>query len=700
MDIQKILDHLDEIVYISDLETNELLYLNQTGRALFGTPTPGVKCHEHLQGKAEPCDFCTNRLLRECQGKCSAWMRHHPKVGNVILHDSVIEYDGRPCRMEIAINVDRYMTELNDAQASLDIERKLLSCVENLVMNNDFTAAVNAMLNTIIEHYEADRAYVYQFDWEHDTTHCTYEVCRENVSPQINNPNTPPVETLVDKFLNQKMKINIIEDANAFKDDPDHHVLYESLCERGVQRLVTVPIFVNGKLHGFLGADNPRSHMDAPELLVQVTYVAANELQRRMLLEKLTDKSYHDPLTGLRNRFAYDELLEYFLGKEIPTGVVFLDLNGLKWINDNMGYDIGNKAIRKVCTILREHFRAEYIYRINGDEFVIIWPEVDYNLFMETAKKLKKALSLEQNIASIGYVWGSEEDIGISVRKAEKAMQTAKNKLYAFDMSQKELRPNYLNSLMQEFQHGTFIPYLQPLYSIQYDRIYGAEVLARQIDTDGNIHTPIEFIDAMEQEHMISMVDFEMLRQACELIREWKAVWPDIVFNINFSRDTLTEPDYLDRVDKILADTGVDPSQLLFEVTESSRGIQLESMSELFDALRKRNISLAIDDFGTEAACLEMLYLPQISVVKIDRSMICRTEQNDREQLVIKRLISLCHDLKMRCVAEGIETSSQLKLLKELGCDCLQGYKIGKPMSPDMFFERFAPSTESADDKI
>ena len=188
---------------------------------------------------------------------------------------------------------------------------------------------------------------------------------------------------------------------------------------------------------------------------------------------------------------------------------------------------------------------------------------------------------------------------------------------------------------------------------------------------------------------MISMVDFTMLRQACELIQKWKPAWPDLVLNVNFSRNTLMESDFLERIDQILSETVVDPAQLIFEITESSQNIQLESLYSLLDEVKKRGISLAIDDLGTEAACLEMLYLPQISVAKIDKSLINKAEHSDREQLVIRHLIDLCHDLNMRCVAEGIETDNQIELLKKLGCDRLQGYLIGKPMPAADFFHQF-----------
>ena len=594
--------------------------------------------------------------------------------------------------MDIHKNLNQ-TTELDSARNDLSVEKKLLDCIENLIMNDDFTAAVNSVLTTILEHYDADRTYIFEFQWKENLIRNTYEICRDGITPQIENLQTVPIDVVarwVDSFEDQEENtIILIGDVDALKDDPTRRLEYDCLHPQGIKSLIAVPIFINGKLHGFLGIDNPRSHKDALTLLTQLTYIIANELQKRLLIEALTKKSYQDPLTGLNNLLAYDEMLEHLHGKEFPVGVGFLDINGLKWINDMLSHDMGNKVLQKICTILNEHIEQQYIYRISGDEFVIIWPDVDYKVFMSAAKKLEAALFAEKNIASFGFVWGKEEDTGIAVRKAEKAMRTAKNKFYAANAELEDSRPGYLDALLQEFRDSTFIPYLQPLYSIQYNRVYGAEVLVRKIDPHGNIQTPVEFIDVMEREHMISMVDFTMLRQACELIQKWKPVWPDIVLNVNFSRNTLMEPDFLERIDQILSETGADPAQLIFEITESSQNIQLESLCSLLDEVNQRGISLAIDDLGTEAACLEMLYLPQISVAKIDKSLIDKAEHIDREQIIIRHLVDLCHDLNMRCVAEGIETDSQIELLKKLGCDKLQGYKIGKPMLPEDFLRQF-----------
>lgn len=696
MDISNILDQIDEIVYISDLESNELLFLNRYGRNRFGDPKPGTKCYAHLQNRAVPCSFCTNELLPRCPGQRHTWVRQHPQSGSMLLHDSIIKYEGRKCRMELAIDGNHYASVLNAAQKDSAAEKKLVDCVEKLVMASDFDVAVNSVLETIIDHYAADRAYIFVIDWENEITTNTHEICKKGVAPEKDLLQAVPLGTIavwIDLFQ-QKRQINVIRDVEALRTDPARQKEYECLKHQNVQSLIAVPIYCDGGLYGFLGVDNPSANVDAPELLTHITYVAANELQKQRLTEQLREKSYHDPLTGLQNRLAYEEkLLALQNGSERPIGVGFVDINGLKYLNDTLGHDYGNKALLRACDVMKTYFEPEMLYRVSGDEFIILWTDVGFQSFRETCDLMAQELhGAQEELASFGCTWGTAgEELPKLIREAEQRMYDEKRRHYLRSETTASARPQYLDALLQEFRDSNFQLYLQPLYSIQQDKVYGAEGLVRKIDPLGRMHAPIEFIHMMEQERMISMVDYEMLRQACGLLVKWKAAWPEFRIGCNMSRITLAEPDYLNTVDKILAETGADPKRLTFEITEGSQGIQLESMGSLLDALRARGITLALDDMGTEAACLEMLYLPQIKAAKIDRSLICKAERSDREQIVISSLIELCHKLGMLCVAEGIETESQVELLKKLGCDRLQGYYIGKPMPPEEFFARFAP---------
>lgn len=571
--------------------------------------------------------------------------------------------------------------------SDLAIEKKLVACMERLGMDDDFDGALNSMLEMILEHYDADRAYVVELDWDQNLVRTAYAVCREDVPP-ISDP-AGSTATWDSVFKDQEEKLRLVEDVDALADDPDRRTEYDWLHRRGVHRFAAVPVFQDGLLNSFVGVDDPRANTDTPVLLQKITYIAANELRKRQLAEELRQKSYLDPLTMCYNRIAYDEALDRLCGTEVPVGVGCLNLNGLRRINDSLGYSYGDKAIYQACSLLKGCFGHKNVYRISGDEYMVLWPGVSYENFTAACRRLETELETAGGFASFGRSWGTKEKVNDLIKEAEGSMYTMKNRYYA-TMEQRE-RPAYIEKILKEYRESKFIGYLQPLYSIKADKIYGAEVLVRKVDPFGGFYFPRDFISVMETYGMISMVDLEMFRQACELTARWKSVWPDLILNVNFSRATLSEPDCMDRVDEILRDTGADPKQMIVEVTEGSQGMQREVMEARLSALKARGFAVALDDMGTEASCLETLFLPQLDIIKIDRSLISRAEHGERERTVVAGLIELGHRLGMTCVAEGIETESQLALLKKLRCDRLQGYYIGKPMLPEEFFEHFAP---------
>lgn len=695
MDLQTILDQMGEIVYVSDQTTDELLYLNQTGIQRFGTPAPGAKCYAHLCGRTSPCKFCAQDQAASCQKQRQAWLRERPDLGNVLLSHTLIEYEGRPCRLGTVTDVDRYVENLTEVQSDLAAAKMLINCMEQMVSGGD----AKCVMDTVRTYYDADRAYVLRFAADHRTASVIHEVCREDAVSQQELMQDVPMELLKPMLSalqpSNQRTVCVIADVDAIKDDPARRAVYDWLHPQGIHSLIAVPVYHGTEMHGFLCAENLRQNIDAPELLEKIAYMAAGELHRRELMEELRQKVYFDPSTMCYNRIAYDEALDKLCGTEQPIGVGCLNLNGLRRINESLGYRYGDRIVYKACAMLKSCFGYKNVYRIGGDEYMVLWPNVSYEDFTAACERLQNELRAEKDFASFGNAWGIKEKVSGIISEAETSMRTLKNRYYA-ELNQSE-RPAYIDKLLKEYRESTFVGFLQPLYSIEKGKIYGAEVLVRKVDAAGRMQFPMEFISALEQYGMISMVDLEMFRQACELTVRWKSIWPDLILNVNFSRATLGEPDCMERVDEILRDTGADPKQIIVEVTEGSQGMQREVMEARLTAFKERGFAVALDDMGTEAACLETLFLPQLDVIKIDRSLISRAEHGERERTVVAGLIELGHRLNMTCVAEGIETESQLELLKRLHCDRLQGYYIGKPMPPEEFFERFAPVEKQAE---
>ena len=679
---------MGEIVYVSDQTTDELLYLNQTGIQRFGAPVPGTKCYAHLCGRTSPCKFCAQDRSSG-QKQRQAWLRERPDLGNVLLSHTLIEYESRPCRLGTVTDVDHYVAELSAAKSDLIAAKMLISCMEQMVSGGD----AKCVMDTVRMYYDADRAYVLRFAADRRTAGVILEVCREDAVSQQELMQDVPMELLKPMLSalqpSNQRTVCVIADVDAIKDDPARRAVYDWLHPRGIHSLIAVPVYHGSELHGFLCAENLRQNIDAPELMEKIAYMAAGELHRRLLMQELHQKAYYDPLTMCYNRIAYDEALDKLCGTEIPVGVGCLNLNGLRRINDSLGYRYGDKAIYKACSLLKSCFGYKNVYRISGDEYMVLWPNVSYEDFTAACERLQNELRTEKDFASFGSAWGIKEKVSGIISEAETSMRTLKNRYYT-ELKQSE-RPAYIDKLLREYRESIFIGFLQPLYSIEKGKVYGAEVLVRKVDSAGRMQFPMEFISALEQYGMISMVDLEMFRQACELTARWKSIWPDLILNVNFSRATLGEPDCMERVDEILSSTGADPKQIIAEVTEGSQGMQREVMEARLSALKERGFSIALDDMGTEAACLETLFLPQLDIIKIDRSLISRAEHGERERTVVAGLIELGHRLGMTCVAEGIEQETQMELLKRLRCDRLQGYYIGKPMPPEEYFERFAP---------
>lgn len=687
MDFQAILDQMGEIVYVSDQATYELKYLNRTGIQRFGEPAPGAKCYAHLCGRTLPCKFCAQEQSSS-QKQRQAWLRERPDLGNVLLSHTLIEYEGRPCRLGTVTDVDRYVAELTTVKNDLIAAKMLISCMEQMVSGGD----AKCVMDTVRTYYDADRAYALRFAVDRRTASIIHEVCREDVVSQQELMQDVPMELLkpmLSALQPSSKRACVIADVDAIKDDPARRAVYDWLHPQGIRSLAAVPVYHGTEMHGFLCTENLRRNIDAPELMEKIAYMAAGELHRRELMEELRQKAYYDPLTMCYNRIAYDAALDKLCGTEIPVGVGCLNLNGLRRINESLGYHYGDKAIYQACSLLKGCFGHQNVYRISGDEYMVLWPGVSYENFTAACRRLETELETAGGLASFGRSWGTKEKVNDLIKEAECSMYTMKNRYYA-TMEQRE-RPAYIDKILKEYRESKFVGYLQPLYSIQADKIYGAEVLVRKVDPFGGVHFPRDFISTMETYGMISMVDLEMFRQACGLIRRWKSIWPDLILNVNFSRATLGEPDCMERVDAILKESGIDPKQMIVEVTEGSQGMQREVMEARLSALKERGFSIALDDMGTEAACLETLFLEQLDIIKIDRSLISRAEHGERERTVVAGLIDLGHRLGMTCVAEGIEQETQMELLKRLHCDRLQGYYIGKPMPPEEFFKRFAP---------
>lgn len=433
MDKDGLIDELGEIIYVSDLETYDLLFANAYCKSMMKSPDyQGHKCYEMLQDRNEPCEFCTNPLLT--YDAFYVWEYTNPMMGqrHFLLKDKLIHWKGKPARLEIAVDITEQENVSQQVQQKLKTERTLVACIRALTEAQSLDEAIQAVLSNIGEFYQAERAYILEMNDTLTVGSNTYEWCAPGVSPQIHY--LQEVELAMIPFWQQaiqKQSLITIQDVEALRDD--FPTEYGRMQQQGIHGLIAAPFLLGEKSLGYIGVDNPSYHAEDPSLLQSLSYFVINEMKQRRLQEELEYQNSHDVLTGLYNRLQYHKYLSTIHTQALASlGVVFCDINGLKQINDTQGHGYGDQVIVRTADILQRSFVSHKVYRLSGDEFVVFCENVSQDIFQQMVEKAQHKFAGEQNNGiSMGVVWSDKEiDLPLFIRQADEQMYHKKQCYY------------------------------------------------------------------------------------------------------------------------------------------------------------------------------------------------------------------------------------------------------------------------------
>ena len=316
------------------------------------------------------------------------------------------------------------LKQKEEAEERLEIETTLNNCIRELSAEDDIYESINNLLQTIGEYFQADRSYIFELDEDGKTISNTHEYVREGVEPQKDNLQEVPL-TVVSVWMEyfRKDQVYFISDLEQEKGS----VTYDMLREQQVERLLAVPLRKKDKILGFLGVDNPGKHYDDATLLSSIQYFITNSLVTKKQQEQLQYLSYNDHLTQIYNRNKYMEVLEELREQALKrTGVAYIDLNGLKNVNDRQGHDAGDRLIRRAAAVISGVFAGQ-AYRIGGDEFVLISPWIEKDEFEEKMADIVRDMQQNKISVSIGRVWRADAvDIGEMLKEADRLMYMEK----------------------------------------------------------------------------------------------------------------------------------------------------------------------------------------------------------------------------------------------------------------------------------
>lgn len=698
----ELMDEMPELVYVADTETYELLYMNKAGCEMFGVDElHGQLCYKVLQGFDSPCPFCTNHLLSLDQPY--TWEYTNPKAGgHYLLKDKLINWENRTVRLEIAFDITRNENEKVALQNTLDAEKVVMECIRLLYQTTEIEKTFPAVLELLGSFLSADRAYI--FEIRGDKMYNTYEWCAQDVAAQMDNLqglDTALLDRWEPYFLNHECVI--IENLEEIKEvNPEE---YSILSEQGISSLVAAPLEKEGEMIGYIGVDNPpvEKIRNISSLLHTLRYFLMSTIRRvedERLLKKL---SYFDMLTGLYNRNRYMRDIGTFASENIALGIVYLDINGLKDINDRYGHFYGDRVLVDCAKIITGVFAQANFYRIGGDEFIIICSGITKEKFEENIVELKKRFENAPKCqAAIGYKWTDDSsNIQKLISDADAVMYEDKKKYYRRNLSSNRYR-HYNDDvlgltapgvLQRKLKNHSFLVYFQPKISFGSGELAGAEALIRYKMPDGSILPPDQFLPLLEEAKLIGLIDFYVFEFVCEKIAQWLSIGGKIVpVSINFSRYSLTERDFIDTISSICAKYGVDKKWVEIEMTESVEGMEGFDITGLIDRIRAAGFSVSIDDFGVHFANLSLFTAVDFDVLKIDKSLVDNITTNCKAQSVVGLLVNICSQMGIRTTAEGIETEEQFRILQQMGCAEAQGYLFSKPLPHEEYEAKFLES--------
>ena len=430
-----------------------------------------------------------------------------------------------------------------------------------------------------------------------------------------------------------------------------------------------------------------------------------NVTERKALERRLTHEALHDPLTDLPNRALLQRRLAGALARTDSTGlaVLFVDLDDFKVVNDTLGHAAGDQLIIAVGRRLRDALREEDLAaRLGGDEFAVLVENVTSPAEAE-AVAARLTTELQRPFTIAGRQVFAHASIGVAVgipgevtpdellRKADVAMYGAKGhgkaRFETYDPVQNasvERRAWAETDLARAFGAGELFLEYQPVVGLEDGGIVGAEALVRWRHPQRGIIPPLDFIPAAEQSGLIVPIGQWILLEACRQARVWQDSAPadqQCSISVNVSAKQLLHPDLVAHIQVALAESGIDPRTLAVEVTETVLQHDAAAVARRLDEIKALGVRIALDDFGSGYTSLGYLRRFPVDLLKIDRSFIKGIGENELDRALASAMLGLGKSLRVRTVAEGIETPAQAALLHAMGCELAQGYYFGKPMS-------------------
>ena len=523
---------------------------------------------------------------------------------------------------------------------------------------------MNDLLSTVRDYYDAE--YAYYIEKEQGDIETIYEWCAENIEWQRDRLK------LLSQEQQPKWMKEEITDTTA-----DSYSVFRQISEDTTAILAVVGVHRGGCTLDLMRALLPY----IPQA------IALQKMQKQQ--EYL---SYHDDLTGLLNRNSLVDYLDNVRERSLKSlGALSIDINGLKNFNKEFGREYGDEVVIRVGEVLEEYFRSGEVYRVTGDEYLVLVENTSYEDFTKQIYAAHTKLdNISLGLVSMGYAWEKVDiDVDKLVNHAEVMMLDEKKKYYK-NLKKGHHEPIIKKDLLEDLEQRNFIVCLVPKVDVSTESVAGAEAVVRYHHKDLGIVNPGKYINLLEETKLSHYLDLYVFEEVCKTLHKWEVEGiPLIPVSVNFAGATLRQESIADKMLHLIEKYHVRCEYLEVEVSESSNDMNQEMLAETSSKIRKGNVRVILDHFGAKDSSFSILSLMEFDGLKLDKSLITNIVGNARSRIVAQAVIDICRQLGASVQAAGVETQDQLNVLKELGCDYAQGTLFNKPITIETFEVRY-----------
>ena len=446
-------------------------------------------------------------------------------------------------------------------------------------------------------------------------------------------------------------------------------------------------------------------------IILAITFIFFGNRKIQAYQNHIREQAVTDWLTGLPNRFACNELMQDLLWRTERFAVVSADLNNFKSINDTMGHDTGDNVLKEIARRWKDLANSlstntvDFVARITGDEFfIIITGYESEEEILSTIDAYKEELERKITIddcdyymtACFGYTMCPEDSDVIdnlftfadaALHEVKKNGSGSRVLRFTMDVLNSEDALEIERKIRSALTNGNISCQLQPQYDMDH-KLRGFEALARMKDDNGSYISPVDFIPVAEKTGLVDRIDMRVFELSIEFLSKViKETGADITLSANVSVRHLMKNNFIEDIKKLIDKYDVSPERIEIEITESIMIDSAEKALQRIDELKQLGMKVAIDDFGTGYSSLSYLNNFPTDMLKIDKSFIDNMNLNESSKQYVAMIISIGHTLDLKVISEGVESADQVKVLKDIGCDYIQGYVWGRPMLPEDAFK-------------